>query len=538
MKLGDIQKGLLRQLSPDMGGRIPDLMESMGQGASKAIIESAKKSAIPDAGMMGWPMMLKQIRGAGSGKGVLEALTSNRGVADELLKNLKKADPEFDADDVSYAMRAARAAMGGHKVRDFAGYITGGLLGRIIGGSYLPWGAVGAIGLGVGVPWASRQFAYWAAKRNPLTRLGTEAEEATTVEAVKAEAAAREAEKAGEAEIPEKPTTVSQSKEPITPTTQEDLRQAEARTSEAKRGMRKRQAEREATQQLTPGPTQGLPTPTGAPSSDVPSPVEGPQTGPLPKPFVKYKWPKPPGLYSGIPADPIEALISGVEDLYRKTAPEARAEVRQEVHNGIARGMASSLRKVGGATTPFVGRGAAQQQPSPAEPFRPQLPPTPGQPPLQAPPPIPFTPDHPDGDLLPDPPGNVSYVQQELFVRIYGPLSVRVGASLGVAPNIIMSQWAKESGWGTSEAAKNKHNLAGIMPAGQLAAYKSPEDFAKAYTDLILNEYPQAIGAGNDVKKFNRGLSKGARGKAYYGTEDPESYGQSLEEIYRTVSSL
>ena len=123
------------------------------------------------------------------------------------------------------------------------------------------------------------------------------------------------------------------------------------------------------------------------------------------------------------------------------------------------------------------------------------------------------------------------------FVEQYRDVAEKVGAELGVDPDIILSQWGLESGWGTKTVGNyNLGNIKDFTGKGKKAfdklegsesaykSYKSPEDFARDYTSLIKRNFPDATGTGRDVSAFTAGLSKGKTGA--YAT-DPE-YGKKL----------
>jgi flagellum-specific peptidoglycan hydrolase FlgJ len=123
------------------------------------------------------------------------------------------------------------------------------------------------------------------------------------------------------------------------------------------------------------------------------------------------------------------------------------------------------------------------------------------------------------------------------FVEQYRDVAEKVGAELGVDADIILSQWGLESGWGTKTVGQyNLGNIKDVTGKGKKAfdklegseaaykSYKSPEDFARDYTDLVKRNFPKAVGSGRDVGAFTEGLSSGRIGT--YAT-DPD-YGKKL----------
>ena len=130
------------------------------------------------------------------------------------------------------------------------------------------------------------------------------------------------------------------------------------------------------------------------------------------------------------------------------------------------------------------------------------------------------------------------------FATKYRPLAEQVGKRLGVDPAILIAQWGHESGWGKKTVGDyNFGNIKDVSGKGPRAydkmeksrssykSYDSPEAFANDYASLIERNYPQAVGAGSDVKAFSAGLQKGRVGA--YAT-DP-NYGPKLE---KTLASL
>lgn len=123
------------------------------------------------------------------------------------------------------------------------------------------------------------------------------------------------------------------------------------------------------------------------------------------------------------------------------------------------------------------------------------------------------------------------------FIEQYRDVAEKVGAELGVDADIILSQWGLESGWGTKTVGQyNLGNIKDVTGKGKKAfdklegseaaykSYKSPEDFARDYTDLVKRNFPKAVGSGRDVGAFTEGLSSGRIGT--YAT-DPD-YGKKL----------
>lgn len=119
--------------------------------------------------------------------------------------------------------------------------------------------------------------------------------------------------------------------------------------------------------------------------------------------------------------------------------------------------------------------------------------------------------------------------QQSAFLSTYGPQAVTAGTAIGVDPNIVYSQWAMESGYGTN-AQSAGYNVGGIMPGGQAAVYASPADFTQNYINVIKQNDPNAVGTGSNTQAFVTGLQQGH----YFGTDSPSNYYNNVSAIAAT----
>lgn len=127
-----------------------------------------------------------------------------------------------------------------------------------------------------------------------------------------------------------------------------------------------------------------------------------------------------------------------------------------------------------------------------------------------------------------------SAAQQQAFVQTYSPYATQAGAALGVAPSVILGQWANESAWGTSNLATGSNNLAGITQSGgsSYASYASPQDFTNSYIATLQNpRYASALGTGNDPYGFTSGLASGG-----YFTSDPGTYAANVASASSTIT--
>lgn len=98
---------------------------------------------------------------------------------------------------------------------------------------------------------------------------------------------------------------------------------------------------------------------------------------------------------------------------------------------------------------------------------------------------------------------------QQEFLSTYAPLAQKVGDQLGVDPNIVLGQWAHETGYGSNQGTKH-NNLGGFTAQdGNYLSYDSPEQFADHYITTLKAKYPGAVGSGSDASKFSAALQQG-----------------------------
>jgi flagellum-specific peptidoglycan hydrolase FlgJ len=112
---------------------------------------------------------------------------------------------------------------------------------------------------------------------------------------------------------------------------------------------------------------------------------------------------------------------------------------------------------------------------------------------------------------------------QSEFVKKYGAAAQIAGKMLGVDPKVLLGQWALETGWGKS-VVPGTNNLGNMKSADgtgvdaidnqtgtldKYQAFKSPEDFARAYAAYVRRKYPGAAGAGSNASKFFSALKAG-----------------------------
>jgi hypothetical protein len=111
----------------------------------------------------------------------------------------------------------------------------------------------------------------------------------------------------------------------------------------------------------------------------------------------------------------------------------------------------------------------------------------------------------------------------EQFAAQYAPLATKVGDQLGVSPDLLLSQWGMETGWGKS-VIPGTNNLGNIMDfsgggvsavdnyngrTDKYRAFETPDAFGEHFVDLIRRRYPSVVGSGSDAVKFATALKQG-----------------------------
>jgi len=141
-----------------------------------------------------------------------------------------------------------------------------------------------------------------------------------------------------------------------------------------------------------------------------------------------------------------------------------------------------------------------------------------------------------DAPVMPQPANMAAFKQQ------YGGAAQRAAEQLGVDPNLLLSQWGMETGWGKSiiPGTNNLGNIKDFSGNGVSATdnatgsrdkyrkFDTPEDFADHYVGLMQRKYPGVQGAGNDVNKFTAGLN---------GYAEDKQYGRKIASIYNTLGN-
>lgn len=144
---------------------------------------------------------------------------------------------------------------------------------------------------------------------------------------------------------------------------------------------------------------------------------------------------------------------------------------------------------------------------------------------------------------------------QKSFVRNVLPAAEKASAATGIPTNVIMAQWALESGWGKSGLAKTG-NLGGIKEWGKGAAVDMPtkevvngqkinttgrfKDFkgdvgsyAESYAKLMSGPRYAQVRAQRDPMKAIEALSRSG-----YATEKPDVYKKGVTGTYQTIQKI
>lgn len=141
------------------------------------------------------------------------------------------------------------------------------------------------------------------------------------------------------------------------------------------------------------------------------------------------------------------------------------------------------------------------------------------------------------------------------FVHRVQPAAQLAAAALNVPIEAVISQWALESGWGTSELAAKYNNLGGIKAFGNwtgkkvsmpsfeknrtvkevspFRVYDDLPSYGRDYASFLSTPRYANVRGTNTVRDFAIRL-----GQAGYHQDDPNSYASQLESIARRVSPL
>ena len=137
----------------------------------------------------------------------------------------------------------------------------------------------------------------------------------------------------------------------------------------------------------------------------------------------------------------------------------------------------------------------------------------------------------------------------KMFVEEYGPVAKQVSSQIGVAPSVLLSQWAMETNYGREIPGHfNLGNIKDFSGAGTEARdrqtksvdkylnFESPEAFGDYYAHMMKRLYPETLNTGSDIGKYSRGLSMGSKGSYY--EVNPETYEGGLKSFHKGVSSF
>lgn len=113
------------------------------------------------------------------------------------------------------------------------------------------------------------------------------------------------------------------------------------------------------------------------------------------------------------------------------------------------------------------------------------------------------------------------------FANQWGGYAQQAGAALGVDPNVILGQWALESGYGTNTATAQDNNPGAIMSGASPVQYSSAQAFTNAYVNTIANDFPGAVGTGSNATAFADALGSGVNG-SYYGNVPASTYASGI----------
>ena len=109
------------------------------------------------------------------------------------------------------------------------------------------------------------------------------------------------------------------------------------------------------------------------------------------------------------------------------------------------------------------------------------------------------------------------------FAATYGSYANTAGSELGVSPDIILSQWGLETGWGSNLEGTN--NLGGLQNGNTPINFSSIGDFVIAFVANIKSNWSGAVNSGVQTSTYVSGLDVGQSG----GYSTNTNYLSSLE---------
>ncbi len=130
--------------------------------------------------------------------------------------------------------------------------------------------------------------------------------------------------------------------------------------------------------------------------------------------------------------------------------------------------------------------------------------------------------------------------QRRAFVTRFRPYAAGASADCHISVATILSQWALESGWGTSSLAVQCHNLGGIRfyghtgttDHGGFACYPNFAAFTADYVHTMMLPYYSKVRAAVGVLAECSALGKSPYDAGHYGTPP----GANLVAVYHLLA--
>lgn len=129
-------------------------------------------------------------------------------------------------------------------------------------------------------------------------------------------------------------------------------------------------------------------------------------------------------------------------------------------------------------------------------------------------------------------------MSRDAYVQRMRPYAVDAGSRLGIPADVVLAQWAHETGYGSSSLARQHNNHGGIKAssggkdyvAGAYAGYSSVSSFVNDYVRVMRLSYYDGVRAAGP-----RGAAAviDALHRSPY-AEDP-AYGSKLQRIYDSI---
>ena len=123
------------------------------------------------------------------------------------------------------------------------------------------------------------------------------------------------------------------------------------------------------------------------------------------------------------------------------------------------------------------------------------------------------------------------------FVKECLPAAVSAGAAFNLNPLVILAQAAFESGWGTSNLAKECRNYFGLTYPLNFRRYDTRENSFLDFARLIRNNYRSAWQVSNNPQAYAKEIAYSPYISELNG-DNRETYRHSIIQITQTIQAV